>query len=210
MHDIAAKYRVVLAPARREGDMAGRMSRCWQNAQMIADRKIVAHDVRPPGFDHRQDAVAERRHLGLGVLLGPVVIFGLAEDVARLGKGWNPAAAFEPRIPADVIDMQMRAHHEIDVLDRKARGLQRAHIGVVGLPIPFRTLRPRLVVADATVDQDRVVRGYERHRTESTGSACRWRRSPQNRAATAGSRPGGRESVRQTDHAPAGTWSPAR
>ncbi len=93
------------------------------------------------------------------MLLGPVVIFGLAEDVARLGKGRNPAAAFEPRIPADVIDMQMRAHHEIDVLDRKARGLQRAHIGVVGLLIPFRTLRPRLVVADATVDQDRVVRG---------------------------------------------------
>src|SRR5258708_7909272 len=76
MHDVAAKYRVVLAPAGREGDMAGRMSRRRQNAQMIADRKIVAHDVRPPGFDHRQDAVAERRHLGLGVLLGPVVIFG--------------------------------------------------------------------------------------------------------------------------------------
>jgi hypothetical protein len=29
----------------------------------------------------------------------------------------------------------------------------------VGLLIPFRTLRPRLVVADATVDHDRVVRG---------------------------------------------------
>src|SRR3984885_11277831 len=78
----------------------GVCSRRRQNAQMIADRKIVAHDVRPPGFDHRQDAVAERRHLGLGVLLGPVVIFGLAEDVARLGKGRNPAAAFRPRIPA--------------------------------------------------------------------------------------------------------------
>src|ERR1700733_5732615 len=105
MHDVAAKYRVVLAPSGREGDMAGRMSRRRQNAQMIADRKVVAHEVGPPGFDHRQDAVAERRPLGLGVLLGPVVIFGLAEDVARLGKGRNPAAALEPRIPADVLDM---------------------------------------------------------------------------------------------------------
>src|ERR1700747_629050 len=140
MHDVAAKYRVVLAPSGREGDMAGRMSRRLQNAQMIPDRKIVAHDVRPPSFDYRQDAVAEWRHLGLGVLLGPVVIFGLAEDVARLGKGRNPAAAFESRIPANVIDMQMRAHHEIDVLDRKTRGLQATHISVVGLLIPFRTL----------------------------------------------------------------------
>src|SRR5260370_41377464 len=115
MHDVAAKYRVVLAPAGREGDMAGRMSRRRQNAQMIADRKIVAHDVRPPGFDHRQDAVAERRHLGLSVPLGPVVIFGPAEDVARLGKGRNPAAAYEPRIPTGVIDMQTPAPHESDV-----------------------------------------------------------------------------------------------
>src|ERR1700750_1676830 len=104
MHDVAAKYCVVLAPAGREGDIAGRMSRRLQTAQMIADRNIVADGSPPPAFDPRQDAVAELRHLGLGVLLGPVVIFGLAEDVARLGKGRNPAAAFESRIPADVID----------------------------------------------------------------------------------------------------------
>jgi hypothetical protein len=53
--------------------------------------------------------------------------------------------------------MQMRAHHEIDVACGNARRRQRAHIGIVGLHIPFRA-RPRLVVTDAAVDQNGVMR----------------------------------------------------
>jgi hypothetical protein len=53
--------------------------------------------------------------------------------------------------------MQMGAHHEIDVACRNARRRQRAHIGVVGFHIPLRT-RPRLVVADAAVEQNGVMR----------------------------------------------------
>ncbi len=35
---------------------------------------------------------------------------------------------------------------------------QRRHVGLVGLHVPFRPQRPRLVIADATVDQDGVMR----------------------------------------------------
>ena len=118
----------------------------------------LRHDLGLPGFDDRQHAVTERRHGRLGVLLGPVVELASGEDVARLRKGRHPASVFQPGVPSDMIDMQMRAHHEIDVADRKAGGLQRPHIGVVGLHVPFRAQRPRLVVADAAIDQDGVMR----------------------------------------------------
>jgi hypothetical protein len=57
-----------------------------------------------------------------------------------------------------VIDVQMRAHHVIDVTQGKTCGRQPAHIGIVGLHVPFRAQRPRLIVADATVDQNGVMR----------------------------------------------------
>ncbi|MCP1747854.1 hypothetical protein J2R73_009873 [Bradyrhizobium japonicum] len=57
-----------------------------------------------------------------------------------------------------MIDMQMRAHHEIDVVDREPGGVESAQVRIVGLHVPFRPLRARLVVADAAVDQNGAVR----------------------------------------------------
>ena len=158
MHQVAGKHRVVPAAAEREGDMARRVAGRRQDARVVADRKIIAHELMPPGLDDRQHAVDEGRHRCLGVLLAPVIELALGEYVARIRKGRHPAAIFQPRIPADVIDMQMRAHHEIDVADGKSRRGEAAQKGVVGLHIPVRPLRPRLVVADAAVDQDGVMR----------------------------------------------------
>src|SRR5882724_13535548 len=121
MHQIAAEGRVILAAAEGEGDMPWRMSRRRQYPHVIANRVVVTRNLGPFGFDHRQYAVAEWRHRRLCVLLGPVIEFVLAEHVARVGKSRHPAAAIQPRVPSDVIDVQMRAHYEIDVLDRKTR-----------------------------------------------------------------------------------------
>src|SRR5919199_1460199 len=63
-----------------------------------------------------------------------------------------------PGVWPGVGSMQMRAHHEVDVVHRYAGSIEPAQIRVVGLHVPFRPLRPRLVVADATVDQDGVMR----------------------------------------------------
>src|SRR5271155_3485671 len=68
-----------------------------------------------------------------------------ARRLLRLGK------VGVQRPPADMIDMQMRAHDEIDVTDAEARGGERPHEVLVALEIPFRSRRPHLVVADATV-----------------------------------------------------------
>jgi hypothetical protein len=158
VHQVAGEHRVIPAAAEREGDMARRVAGSRQDARVVADRKIIAHDLMPLGFDDRQHAIDEGRHGCRGVLLGPVVKLAPREYVAGIRKRRYPAAIFEPRIPADVIDMQMRAHHVVDIADGKARRGEAAQKGVVGLHVPFRPLRPRLVVADAAVDQDGVMR----------------------------------------------------
>ncbi len=37
------------------------------------------------------------------------------EQIARPGESRHPAPVLQPRIPADVIEVQMRAHHDVDV-----------------------------------------------------------------------------------------------
>jgi len=158
MHEIAGEYRVVLAAAHREGDVTGRVARRRQDADVVADRMVVADELMASRLHDRQHAIGERGDLRLRILCGPVIEFLLREDVARLREGRDPATVLQPRVPADVIDMQMRAHHEVDVIDREPRGVESTQIRVVGLHVPFRPIGARLVVADAAVDQNGMVR----------------------------------------------------
>jgi hypothetical protein len=66
-----------------------------------------------------------------------------------------------------VIAVQMRAHHEIDVLDPEAGSLQRTHPVAVVLLVPRRPQREVLVVADAAIDQDVMVRRLDDIRLEA-------------------------------------------
>src|SRR5215469_13625169 len=92
MHEVAGEDRILLARSSEgEGDMARRVAWRRQEPHMIADRVIVGHDLRLLGLDHRQHAVGNGRHLAFCVLLGPVIVLGLAEDVARLWEGRHPA-----------------------------------------------------------------------------------------------------------------------
>ena len=43
-------------------------------------------------------------------------VFLFAEQITRIGKGWYPLAIDQMGIPADMIDVQMRAQDEVDVL----------------------------------------------------------------------------------------------
>ena len=110
--------------------------------------------------------------VGLVVLRQPVVQLGLGEQVARLREGRHPAAVLQPGVPADMIDVEMRAHDEVDVVHRQAGRGQAAHEGVVLLLVPQRTRGAVLVVADATIDQDVVACRSARCRTGSTAPGC--------------------------------------
>src|SRR5262249_3772561 len=69
-----------------------------------------------------------------------------------------PAPVVQARIPTDVVPVQVRAHHVIDVTDGEAGGGEAVLVLVAFHHVPERPRRPRLVVADARVDHDGVMR----------------------------------------------------
>src|ERR1700716_3872744 len=76
----------------------------------IAEPGIAGDEVGEAGIDDRLHGVVENRCLvGLVTVVAPILIFGFAERVARVGEGRHPFVADELCVPADVIDMQMRA-----------------------------------------------------------------------------------------------------
>ena len=88
---------------------------------MVAERVVAAHELDVSRLHDRQHAVAERRNRRLGMRLRPIGVFVFGEEIARLREGRDPAPVGEPRVPADMVDMQMRAHDEIDVVDLEDR-----------------------------------------------------------------------------------------
>jgi hypothetical protein len=130
------------------------------------------------GLDDRQHRIVERAvvHLAfaLRAALGfPVRVLTLAEQVLGVGKRRHPAAVLELGVPADMVDMQVRAHHEIDGLGRAAAGAQPVEERRVEL-VPAGIV-PLLVVAEAGVDQDGVAAGLHdpgMDRPDKTIRAC--------------------------------------
>ena len=53
-------------------------------------------------------------------LRAPVLELDAAEQVARVREGWDPLPGDQHRVPADVIDVQVRAQHRIHGLAPKA------------------------------------------------------------------------------------------
>jgi hypothetical protein len=91
------------------------------------------------------------------LLLGPVRQFTLGEHILGLREGGNPAAILQARVPSHVIDVQMRAHDVVDVIQGEAGGRQALFIAVAVQHVPHRALRSRLVIADAGIDHDGVL-----------------------------------------------------
>ena len=109
-------------------------------------------------FEDRHDAFAEsaelrRAFLRVGIDLGEIIDVGLGKDIARIGEGRHPFAVLLPRIPADMVVMQVRAHHHVDLFRPRAGGGQPFEIRLVE-HVPERPARLDLVVAAAAVDQD--------------------------------------------------------
>ena len=114
--------------------------------------------LREPGLDDRQHAIAQRAadcraFLRIAIDGEKVIVIGLAEDVFRIGKCRHPAAIVEPRIPADMIDMQVRAQHHVDLFRLHAGRGEPLQIGRVEI-VPERAVLAGFVIADAGVDQD--------------------------------------------------------
>ena len=81
-------------------------------------------------------------------------------DIARIGKGRDPAPVFEAGVPADMIPVQVRAHHVVDILDLDSCVCEVSEVGC-SQPVKLRPRRTLLVIAEAGIDQDRVMPGLD-------------------------------------------------
>src|SRR4030095_3219662 len=78
-----------------------------------------------------------------------------ADDGAGIGKGRHPAAVFQARVPADMIPVQVGAHHVVDILDPDPRMCEVCCV-MAPQPVKLRPGRALLVIAEAGIDEDGV------------------------------------------------------
>src|SRR5579871_6463568 len=129
----------------------------WRRRQRdgVIERIVIVDQDSLAGLDDRQTIVAEhrsRRILALFVLLFPDRIFALVEDVFRIREGRHPAAIAQRRVPAAMIDMEMRAEHVIDLVESDPEREQLVAPALLAGEIERR--RMSLVLAGTGVDED--------------------------------------------------------
>src|SRR5260370_29852920 len=88
----------------------------------------------------------------------PVSKFAVSEYVARLREGRYPLAVLKPRVPPDVVGVQMRAHDKIDIVHAESACREVLLVAIEIHHVPKAPRRSRLMVAHASIDHDRVVR----------------------------------------------------
>ncbi len=120
-----------------EEHMAGRMAgRAVDLDEIIEPVGPAAHQIGLAVFKDRHHAFAEGAELGraflrIGVDFREIIDVGLGKYVARIGKCRHPFAVLLPRVPADMIVMQMRAHDDVDFFRLGAGGGQPLQIRLV-------------------------------------------------------------------------------
>ena len=158
---IAREDRPLAARVEIDADLARRMTGCRLEREAAAHAVLARHELGLLRLDDRQHRIVvgiDLEGLRIGALgLGlPEIVVGARHHVLGVGKGRHPLAVLQPGVPADVIDVQVGAHHEVDLLGLDAGGAQ--PLEILGVQhVEARHARPRLVVAAARVDQDRVL-----------------------------------------------------
>src|SRR4051812_39172151 len=110
MHEIAGDQRLLAMRGDPHADVPGGMAQSWDQAYLVADPVTGLDEIDEPGLPDRRHRVGEhRRHVLALMLAGPMFEFNAAHQVTRVREGWHPAALDQHRVPADVIDVEVRA-----------------------------------------------------------------------------------------------------
>ena len=159
VHEVADHDRVLSARADIDAAMAGRMAGRQHEPKRIVELIAVVDEQRLAGFDDRLAIVAKHIAAAAGAgfaALGrflPGGIFAFVENIFGFRKCRHPPSVAQHRVPAAMVDMQMRAEHIIDVLEAQARGRETVEPGL------FRKVHRRriaFVLAGACIDEHRV------------------------------------------------------
>ena len=162
VHEVAAQHGAQTARFQAQADMAGRVSRQGFEADSVVERMVAPDELVQSRLDDREDAVGERAVVVFARVLrrlaAPELVFVAREEVAGVGESGDPASVGEPRVPAHMVEVEVGAEDDIDVLRRAPGGAEASKPGVVAAHVPSRADPSPLVVADAGIDQDREAR----------------------------------------------------
>src|SRR5262249_27731738 len=144
-------------------DLTARVPWRRPDRQFITDRVLAVDQNRLSGLDHWQDAVAIREAaLNISLRWARIadLVLGSREKVFGIGKGRHPESAYQHRIPADVIGMQVGAQNDIDFLRPHAGCAQAVQEGDIKL-MEAGKARSVLVIACTAVQQNGVAPGAD-------------------------------------------------
>ena len=130
--------------------MAGGVAGRGDKADLVRQAVVGLDQIIEPRRLHRRDGIAEDLGVALAGGMAGVGKFGLADQIAGAGEGGHPLVTFQHGVPADMIDVHMRAQDDIDILPPEAR--RRQPVEEIGLLHMAKTIGPGLVIAVAGID----------------------------------------------------------
>src|SRR5215831_15729449 len=146
--------------------MAGAVAGGRDQGDLVGEPRIAGNEFSLACIDDRLHRVIEDGDLVRRVaMVAPVLIFGPAEKVARPLKGWQPSVVDKAGVPADMVDVEMGAEHDIDALGWKAGLRHDVEIRTVAL-IPGRYAAALLVVAKPRIDHDAMLQCLHHQRMD--------------------------------------------
>src|SRR5262245_37921025 len=115
MHHVAGDDGFLTARADVDADVTRRVARCRLEPHLVGDRVVSLDELVQLRLDDRVDRVDQVPEVVVatgGAQMLPVLEFLAAEEIARLRKRRHPFAVHLARVPADVVEVQVRRSEE--------------------------------------------------------------------------------------------------
>jgi len=156
MHQIRAQNCFFAAAGKPDDELARCMAWSRLDADALRKSRSVVDQIGLSRRNNGQyavgDEVARPRQARHSRLRTPVFPFSPRNEVSRIRKGWNPLATRKPGVPPHVIDVEMGAHDDVDILGRNSGCMQLFE------PAPLTPVKERpssiLMIAAAGIHQD--------------------------------------------------------
>ena len=149
-----------------DAHMAGAVAGRRDQGDFVRKPGVAGDEIGLAGIGDRLHGIAEHRLMRRALaVVAPMLELGPAEHVAGVGECRHPFAADQYGVPADMVDMQMRAQHGVDAVGREACRRQRLEKRILAV-VPGRHVAALLVVAEPGIDDDPARRRFHQQRVD--------------------------------------------